>query len=262
MIKGILKTIIDNRKIGRMTEIYSDDIMIVSYPKSGNTWMRFLLGNILYKKFDFTNMEKLIPDLYVVNNGQLKTYKRPRIIKSHEYFDPRYKKVIYIVRDPRSVAVSYFYFLKKIKIISDDLQFADYLDNFLNGKYDSFATWSENVESWICAKSSRPDEFLLIKYEDLKLNTFKEMQKILSFLNIKKEPDAIKKAISKSSFSSMKKNEKENFGKIKVFKNSNKDIPFVRAGNINEWQKYFDENLTKKIINHFGKTMKKLGYQI
>jgi len=42
-----------------------------------------------------------------------------RIIKSHEYFDPRSKKVIYIVRDPRDVALSYYDFSRKYRQIDD-----------------------------------------------------------------------------------------------------------------------------------------------
>ncbi len=260
MIKKIIKKALNDRKRGRNSEIYNDDIMIVSYPKSGNTWMRFLLGNILYDDLNFANMENLIPDLYVVSNKDLQNFKRPRIIKSHEYFDPRYKKIIYIVRDPRSIAVSYYYHSIKMNNISNDMNFSEFLDLFLDGEVDSFASWDENFKSWNCTKAENSNEFLLVKYEDLISNTFGEMQKVLIFLNITKEDNVISKGIEKSSFSSMKKNENKNKNKTKVLKKSNKNMPFVRAGKTDEWIEYFGDNELSKIQNIFGDTMTELGY--
>jgi len=58
------------------------------------------------KEVSFSNIEHLIPDTAVISSRALKHIPRPRVIKSHNYFDHRYPKVIYIVRDPRDVALS------------------------------------------------------------------------------------------------------------------------------------------------------------
>ena len=49
---------------GRNLRVYPDDVFIVSYPKSGNTWTRFLIANLVYpeKNPDFSNINALLPD--------------------------------------------------------------------------------------------------------------------------------------------------------------------------------------------------------
>lgn len=251
---------IDRKKMGRDIDCFDDDIFIVSYPKSGNTWMRFIIGNLLYEDFNFSNMEDLIPDIYVVPNERLRKYPRPRILKSHEYYHPKYKKVIYIVRDPRSVAVSYYFHLKKFKVLNNNVSFHNFLDNFLDGQLDNYGNWEENVKSWILMKSYDKKDFLLIKYEDLISNIEMEVIKVINFLNMNVNRKDIQRAIEKSNFVSMKENEKMFSDKTKVLKNTNKDIPFVRSGKIDEWKNYFSYNDLEKIYYRFGKLMKFLGY--
>ena len=262
LLKNLIKKSIDNKRKGRQIKVFESDIFITSYPKSGNTWLRFLLGNVLFDDFNFTNKEELIPNIHINTNKYLENLPlERRILKSHEYFDPRYKKTIHIVRDPRSVFISYFEYLKKIKILKPNATHNDFIDSFIYGdtKIDPYGTWQENVGSWIGARGESAD-FLLVKYEDLKNNTEVKLSEILSFINIDVNSEKIKNSIQKSSFESMKKNEKINNSKIKEFKKFDKSIPFVRKGTTDEWKSCLDENHNLRIINSFGNLMADLGY--
>src|SRR5271163_2666342 len=116
---------------GRGVTVFPDDIFLVSYPKSGNTWTRFLLGNLMHTdcRITFSNVEQKVPDIYGASKNTLKKSPRPRLLKSHECFDPRYRRVIYVVRDPRDVAVSAYHYDRKCRNISDDFPVETYISS-------------------------------------------------------------------------------------------------------------------------------------
>ena len=71
------------------------DVFLVSYPRSGNTWLRFLLANALRpEQATFTTVGEVVPDIYDETDRELLRRPSPRILKSHEPFDPRYPRVV------------------------------------------------------------------------------------------------------------------------------------------------------------------------
>src|SRR5271169_1782765 len=94
-----------------------DDTFLVSYPKSGNTWVRMLIANFLSpdKPADFRDMNRLVPDPGAQTKRHFAKMPRPRVIKSHSVFDPRFPRVIYIVRDPRDVVISEYHYQRKTR---------------------------------------------------------------------------------------------------------------------------------------------------
>src|SRR5947199_5455833 len=92
-----IRALLGKNPAGRRLTVFPDDVFIVSYPKSGNTWARFLIGNLFHddEPVTFANVEERVPSIYVHPDRALR--RLPRILKSHECFDPRYRRVIYIV---------------------------------------------------------------------------------------------------------------------------------------------------------------------
>jgi len=84
-IKVVVKYLLGTDKANRFLQVYPDDTFIVSYPRSGNTWTRFLIANLVYahQEVSFLNIEKLIPDTSSQSSRALKRTPRPRIIKTH-----------------------------------------------------------------------------------------------------------------------------------------------------------------------------------
>src|SRR5437773_5781175 len=120
-LKYVLKQALGREVAGRHLTTFPDDTFLVSFPRSGNTWTRFLIGNLIQPSapITFLNIENVIPDTNALSKSYLDRVSRPRILKSHEHFDPRYRKVIYIVRDPRDVALSHYNWQRKRLEIDD-----------------------------------------------------------------------------------------------------------------------------------------------
>src|SRR5919204_3004579 len=163
---------------GRNLTVFPDDIFIVSYPKSGNTWTRFLLANLTYPEScpDFANINRLIPDPEALAKRFMNRLPRPRIIKSHQYFDPRYRRIVYVVRDPRDVAISQYYFHRKRRLIDDAYSIERFVIRFVAGETSPYASWGENVAGWLATRYNTPG-FLLLRYEDMLADTARELAK-------------------------------------------------------------------------------------
>src|SRR5580693_5329574 len=192
---------------GRGVTVFPDDVFLVSYPRSGNTWVRFLLGNLICPNdpVTFSNIESRIPEIYFNHDRFLRELPRPRILKSHECFQPHYPNVIYIVRDPRDVAVSCFHHNVKARNIPDSYPMTSFVPRFLAGEFDrKFGSWRDNVLSWTTLRQNEA-RFLLLRYEDLKASPDRSLINIVAFLercsfrNIISSPAALQQAIERSS---------------------------------------------------------------
>lgn len=186
---------------GRFLEVRQDDTFIVSYPRSGNTWLRFLIANLKFSgaEIDYSNIETFIPDIYVTSELRLRAMVGPRILKSHEAFDPRYRRVIYAVRDPRDVIVSQFTTLRRLRSDLIEESFERFVERQLAGEFDAwFGSWSANVNSWV--HQSRADvDMLTVRYEDLRQNTIETAEKIAAFLDVPCSTVAVHQAVDNSS---------------------------------------------------------------
>lgn len=249
-IKKIIKGLLGMNLPGKEFKIRKDDILLISYPKSGNTWLRFLFGNILYSDgVDFTNINARIPDIYMSYKKDIDNLKSPRVIKSHEQFKSLSKvpKIVYIYRDPRDVVISYFYWSKKFNNKYSD--FNQFYDDFISGKL-KYGSWKDHVEGWGDLANEFPNNVLIVKYEDLKSDTFTVFKNILNFVGMDFSNEAIKDAIAKSDFKEMQKLENKQ-EKGSFFKDTNLDIKFVRSGK-SEWKEVLSKDQIELLNEKFN----------
>lgn len=254
----VLKAQPPSRRVSRDVQMHADDVIIASYPKSGNTWTRFLIGNLMFEDepITFANLESKIPSIYL-DEGVLAHAPRPRLLKSHEYFDPRYKKVIYVVRDPRDVVLSYYHFRVKCKAVEEGHGMDEHVSRFLAGTLDSHGSWGENVGSWLGARG-QDSNFLLLKYENLLENPARELRRVASFLSIDATNERIERAIKLSSFGQMRRLEQEH--DWEAIKNTRKDKAFVRSARSGQWRTGLPETAVADIEQAWGHLMQPLGY--
>jgi hypothetical protein len=257
----VTKRVLGHTSPGRLFDVFDDDAFIVSFPKSGNTWTRFLIANLLHPEepANFENIDRLIPESEGLTRNELKRVPRPRIMKSHEYFDARFRKVIYIVRDPRDVAVSLFYFDRKLRRIPDDYPIEQYVTRFVAGETTDYGSWRDNVASWLVTRQSSPD-FLLLRYEDMVARTVASLTQIASFLGVNATPERLSQAVERSSVDRMRKLEGKN-ATASVVKNTRQDIPFVRAAGFGGWKNSLPKGSVLEVETAWAPLMRWLGYE-
>ena len=260
-IKFITGYLLGTDIAGRNLKVFPDDTFIASYPRSGNTWARFLIANLMHpeRPVTFANLETIIPDATALSSRELKRVPRPRLIKTHEYFEPRYRKVIYLVRDPRDVALSLYNFRRKYCSVDDSYPIEQYVaERFLPGDLD--VSWGEHVGSWLGTRMNHPG-FLLVRYEDLLQDPTRGLCRLASFLGIAENPEALTQAIERSSANRLRQLEKVEHEAWVTTKGKRADVPFVAEAVAGTWKQKLPQPSVALIESAWGDLMNSLGYE-
>jgi sulfotransferase family protein len=263
-LSAYIRVVTKRQPAARGLTVYPDDTFLVSFPRSGNTWTRFLVCNLINPDdpVGFAQLESRIPEIYDTPDRHLRAFPRPRIIKSHECFDPRYKKIIYIVRDPRDVFLSYYEFQLKRRVISDECSMEQFLPYFMESKFEpNTGSWRDHVVSWIATRSGQKS-FLLLRYEEMLADPHKESTKIASFLGLDSSPERIARAVALSSADRMRKLENEQSRLWKATKNTRQDKPFVGKATAGGWKSALPETCLTQIESAWGDVMRSVGYEL
>lgn len=253
----------------RGVTVFPDDVFLVSYPRSGNTWARFLLGNLIYQNdpVTFSNIESRIPEIYFNPDRLLRKLPRPRMLKSHECFQPHYPRVIYLVRDPRDVAISFYHHNVKRRNIPDEYSMARFVPAFIAAEFDrKLGSWRDNVLSWTTLRGEDPS-FVMFRYEDMKSDTAAALGRMAAFLErcsfrkIDSSPQALHRAIELSSPERMRTLEKREAGSWVLTKGTRTDKPFVRSATVGGWKSQLTRESVDAIESAWAPLMRSLGYE-
>jgi hypothetical protein len=255
---------------GRGVTVYPDDVFLVSYPRSGNTWARFLISNLIHPEepTTFSNVESRIPEIYFNPDHVMRRLPRPRILKSHECFQPHYPRLIYVARDPRDVAISFYHHNVKWRNIPDNYPMEEFVPRFMAAEFDTrWGSWSDHIMSWLSMRQGRK-EFLFLRYEDMKKDPAGALRQIAAFLressfsNLDIDEQRLARAVELSSPERMRKLEKEEAGKWVLTKQTRSDKPFVRTANAGGWKSVLSKKSVAQIESGWGEIMRNLGYDL
>jgi len=269
-------------------------IWLASYPKSGNTWMRSFLHNLLrnpndsydinqlsdftlgdsqarwYQLFDprpageYTMDEvRLLRPL--VHREMTKAYPDSVFVKTHNALieDEGHRLVtpevtagaIYVVRDPRDVAISYSH--HRGKSIDDTIELMAQIGACTVGNnvnvYERMASWSLHVESW--TEPARP-QHLVVRYEDMLERPVKSFGAVAKFLGLDPPRARLDKAIKLSSFKVLQTQERR-----KGFvERPDTAAAFFREGKAGQWRKTLSPAQIARIEQDHAAQMRRFEY--
>lgn len=242
-----------------------NDYFLVSYPKSGNTWVRFLIANILKEEGEeitLKNIGDFVPDIYVPSQRENIINKSSRFnsfafkfVKSHDPYFKFYKdkKVIYLVRDGRDTLNSYFYYLKSRK--EKELSIRQLI---LGEKGTEYGIWSDHIVSWYNASCQKK---LFLRYEDILKDAFTEISKMLSYIGWDVPEDRIKKAIEDSYFDNLRKKEEKYGGINEINPEKGDKTSFFRKGQKGDWKNLFTIEDEEMFWSMHGDAMELFKYE-
>jgi aryl sulfotransferase len=255
-------------------------IWIASYPKSGNTWVRFLACNLLFGLVDSAaTLNRLAPDLHELK--ELPDQIGPSLLlKTHFQFTPSLPLIehtaaaIYIIRDPADVLVSNFHYAQRSgnSAAETAAAFGRYVDGFIDTGGDrrwlaaGMGTWERNVRSWLAAAQGLP--LLRLRYEDLLSNAPAVAASLCQFLGVTRTPAEIATAVEGASFERMRLIEESDirsrrvgiFYKPYLEPSITAGLRFMRAGRKGAAEQVLSSDQWRRLQAAFGAARLEFGY--
>ena len=216
-----------------------EDIILASFPRTGNTWARYFLCNLIVlhecgrTDVNYELLDRMMPEIGRDNLMRQWPYRTiPRFVKTHRRRMRIYRnnKCVLIIRDPRDVMCSFYvYETGKIKP-----RFKGSFSDFIRDKKFGLEAWMKHYISW------KADCSVLIKYEDLVEDDHKIFYRMLNSLGISMDVTILKHAVESSRFDRMRSvEEKYGLSKENLFKEGTK---FTRSGKSGSWKTFFSDN--------------------
>ncbi|HZQ25932.1 MAG TPA: sulfotransferase domain-containing protein [Terriglobales bacterium] len=229
------------------------DAFVGAYPRSGSTWLRFMLVEILGGESSaFTTVNHAVPDVGYHRGTAAILPGAGRLIKTHEPYQREYKKAIYLVRDPRDVVLSEYAYQKALGLAGND--FDVYLGRFLRGEVNPFGSWIRHVSSWIEAMDAGKVNGVLVRFEDLRRDSENALAELIGFLGVPMNREKIREAVANNSLEKMKDKEKKNPQRASA------KGRFVRSGSVGGWREQFTQAQIELVQERAGKVLERLGY--
>ena len=170
-------------------------------------------------------------------------------MESNESYQPNYPRVIYLVRDGRDIAVSYYNFYQTIKGYSGT--FEEFLRLLLNGE-TAYGSWHGHVRSWVFRRQTNP--YILVQYEKLHEEPFAILRNVAKFLELDVADNQIASSLSKCTFQRLKEDIRNNTSLY------GRGYQGGVKGGPGAWKEMFTEELLCLFWEEAGSIMERLGY--
>jgi hypothetical protein len=226
------------------------DMVYVSYPKSGRTWVRVMVSRLYRTHFglpgddilEFDNLHQRdprIPKILFTHDGE--PWRRPEQLDADK--SPyATKKVMLLVRNPIDVAVSrYFHVRNRARELRHKEYAAMPIGEFVWAPLGGLPTIVAYMNDWDRARRALPD-LLVQRYEDFRRDPGSHLAQLATFIGIGSSADEIADAVSFASFENLRKLEEQRAiatSRLGARQEGNPDSLKVRRGKVGGYRDYF-----------------------
>lgn len=262
------------RGVEQFDKLQRADIVVVSFGKSGRTWLRVMISHLFRLKYDlpenavlgfdnFHNLNREVPRTFFTHDNYIKDFTGDSTSKT-PFYD---KRVILLARDPRDVAVSQF-FQWKFRLKTSKVAINNYppqgseislFDFVMGDNGGSMQAVTDYLNLW-ARESHKLKYFHLLRYEDLRARPREELRSLLDFMQVAATEAQVNGAVDYSSYENMKKMESaQQFrmagGRMMPRDKDNPDSYKVRRAKVGGYRDYFTDEEVAAIDRRLADTL-------
>lgn len=254
---GVRDVVVRSRHRG----LRSADLMTVAYPKSGSTWLRFLLTTALTgEAVGFDRAGELAPAIGRHRDAPTLLIGGGRLIHSHErrrsVVPGQRPRIVYLVRDARDVAISYYHHMQRWGAAG--LALDDYIPAFLDSGAASFGTWQGHVISWLTLVQANPATMMVIRYEEMLADPAATVTAVSEHFGWGLSPGSVARAVTSNTPQAMREREAAS----KVLADAPSPVPFVRSASSGNWRNLLSATSLRLFDQLAGKALTSAGYPL
>jgi aryl sulfotransferase len=275
----------------------SGAVWLASYPRSGNTWTRLALrslsgggeevelsaissfGRVAARRelidrelevdsglLTESETQELRPDMHAVLFGS----RPPTLVKTHDAWvrtpsgRPVYGRdfthaAIYLLRDPRDVAVSWARFHdwpldRSIAYLADESAFLGHAGTNIGVQIrQPMGSWSAHVKSWLDESDLDP---LMVRYEDMVADPHDAFRRMAVRIGWDSGDAAVNGAVEATQFDRLRDKE----AKHGFLEKAHRTDRFFRAGKAGNWREHLSPEQAVRIERDHEEVMARFGY--
>ena len=234
-----------------MEQFVPQDVFIVGYPKSGNTWFQDLVTMVIYgvppSLAPPLLAQTLVPDVH--SRPFFQRYATPMFFKSHYLPRPEYRRVVYLLRDGRDALISMYHHFTAFR---DSVDLAAMVTDETQLPH---GFWHNHVNAWL-ANPFQAD-LLVIKYEDLQHEPVTELERFCEFAGVRRDRSLLETVARETVFEKMRQREiRLGEGDLEWPKNR----IFRRRGVIGSYKDEMPADVLGLFMSYSTDTLKRCGY--
>lgn len=238
-----------------LVRTHATDQYIVSFPRSGSTWLRTILAGIIdpHAGYEPEVFNRILPGVSGRRLPLVWSLRDPRIIHSHTTFISSLPKAVYVVRDGRDSLVSFYHYSTTRNGI--DMPFEEWFDLYCRRWYGP--RWHDHVESWLTkGKQKLGAALMVLRFEDLKADPVGHVGQVADFLGLNPNHSAIHHAVEMASLDQARKREARAFGRLQ-----SEDQSFYRGGRTGQYQDYLQGDMYDRFMRISECALTLAGYK-
>ncbi len=243
----------------RHCALHPKDTFLASYPKSGNTWLKFVLGELICgHELDFVNAERVVPMVGAHTERTAQLPQGGRLLKTHEPWRSEYQRAVLLLRDVRDVLLSQYHYLQLCNQAPGTSE--QYIDAFIAGSVSPFGSWAAHTRSWLEA-AQRSDQILIVRYEQLLQSPLAVVTEITRHLGLSVRPPAVARAVQHNTFEAMQAKERT-AREQGQFSGWNASQTFVREGAAGRGRQALSPDQHQRLLQATGDVLQQAGYAL